>query len=122
MNVREQLNRLMKLDALIDRKIEQYDKARRLSATGFYSGRVKMLANDINTDIDRLCDEKSRAMQLIDGTPNLTENEIDILYLHFLEGKSYETIAEELYYAKTTVFKTCKKALSKVESHWSDMC
>lgn len=120
MNVRERLTQLAKLDNLIGFKITQYESAKKRATSDFYSGGGKRLANEINADIDRLCDEKQALMQMIDNTPALTVDELKVLYKHYLEGKSYDVIAKELYWAKTSVFRTCKRAVQKVADQWEN--
>lgn len=120
MNVRERLTELSKLDRLIDCKIVQHDRIRKVPLEEFCTDKVKALAEEINADIDRLVDEKRAIMQVIDNTPELTDIELEILYKHYLEGKSYEKIAKEVHYTKTTVFRTCVKAVDKVARRWSD--
>lgn len=114
MTVRERLNQLMKLNSLIDCKLAQYEMAKKACSVEFYSGKGKLLSEEINADIDRLCDEKQAIMKLIDNTASLTANETTVLYKHYLEGKSYDVIAKEMYYTKTTVFRICQKAIAKL--------
>ena len=116
MNVREQLTMLAKLDKLIDCKVRQYERLRRYDILAFDGERGRRLGAEIDADVDRLSDANSDIMKLIDSTEALTPEELDVLYKHYLEGKSYATIANEIFSTSTSVYRICKRAVEKVEN------
>lgn len=120
MNVREQLNGLMRLDRLIDCKVAQYDRARKFPAPDLSANKLRAMAEEINTDIDRLVDEKKAIMNMVDNTPDLTPDELEVLYKHYLEGQTFEAIAKQKHYAKASIFRICTKATNKVIRHWEN--
>ncbi len=72
-----------------------------------------LLRDEINTDIDRLVDLKTEIMKVIDAVPD--EGCRCILEKHFLQGKSYSVIGQEMKYDKDYVYKKIKKALKKIQ-------
>ena len=72
-----------------------------------------LLRDEINADIDRLVDLKTEIMQVIDAVPD--EDCRCILEKHFLQGKSYTVIGQEMKYDKDYVYKKIKKALKKIQ-------
>ena len=71
------------------------------------------LRDEINKDIDRLVDLKTEIMQVIDSVPY--EDCRCILEKHFLQGKSYTVIGQEMGYTGHYVSEKCRKALKKVQ-------
>lgn len=120
MSVKERLKGFAKLDRMIDCKIVQYDKARKVPTAEFCTGRAKEMAEEINADIDRLADERREIMRMVDNTPTLTADELTVLYRHYLEGMTYDAIANQMHYARTSVFRMCQKATNKVVAHWEN--
>lgn len=120
MSVKERLSNFMKLDKLIDCKIAQYDKASKALTTEFCTDKAKAMAEEINADIDRLVDERKAIMYMVDNTPALTPDELSVLYKHYLEGMTFDAIAVKMHYARTSVFRMCKKATQKVADQWEN--
>ena len=120
MSVRERLNSFAKLDKLIDCKIAQYDKARKAPREEFSTSKAKAMAEEINADIDRLADERKAIMYMVDNTPALTPDELSVLYKHYLEGMTYEALAQKMHYATTSVYRMCMKATDKVADQWEN--
>ena len=72
-----------------------------------------LLRDEINADIDRLVDLKTEIMMVIDAVPD--EDDRCVLEKHFLQGKSYTVIGQEMKYDKDYVYKKTKKALKKIQ-------
>ena len=72
-----------------------------------------LLRDEINADIDRLVDLKTEIMKVIDAVPD--EDCRCVLEKHFLQGKSYTVIGQEMKYDKDYVYKKTKKALKKIQ-------
>ena len=72
-----------------------------------------LLRDEINADIDRLVDLKTEIMKVIDAVPD--EDDRCVLEKHFLQGKSYTVIRQEMKYDKDYVYKKIKKALKKIQ-------
>ena len=72
-----------------------------------------LLRDEINADIDRLVDLKTEIMKVIDAVPD--EDDRCVLEKHFLQGKSYSVIGQEMKYDKDYVYKKIKKALKKIQ-------
>ena len=72
-----------------------------------------LLRDEINTDIDRLVDLQTEIMKVIDAVPD--EDDRCVLEKHFLQGKSYTVIGQEMEYDKDYVYKKIKKALKKIQ-------
>ena len=72
-----------------------------------------LLRDEINADIDRLVDLKMEIMKVIDAVPD--EDDRCVLEKHFLQGKSYSVIGQEMKYDKDYVYKKIKKALKKIQ-------
>jgi DNA-directed RNA polymerase specialized sigma subunit len=72
-----------------------------------------LLRDEINADIDRLVDLKTEIMMVIDAVPD--EDDRCVLEKHFLQGKSYTVIGQEMKYDKDYVYKKIKKALKKIQ-------
>ncbi len=71
-----------------------------------------LLRDEINDDIDRLVDLKTEIMKVIDAVPD--EDCRCVLEKHFLQGKSYTVIGQEMGYTGHYVSEKCRKALEKV--------
>ena len=71
-----------------------------------------LLRDEINADIDRLVDLKTEIMKVIDAVPD--EDCRCVLEKHFLQGKSYTVIGQEMGYTCHYVSEKCRKALEKV--------
>ncbi|MBP3209466.1 MAG: hypothetical protein J6M64_06150 [Oscillospiraceae bacterium] len=125
------LSRALKLDREINRKIDRlgdlYAACTKstslltLTPGGGHDNRAFearmekyiLLRDEINADIDRLVDLKTEIMHVIDALPD--EDCRYVLEEHFLRGKSYTVIAEELSYTSRNVKYILKKALTKLK-------
>ena len=77
-----------------------------------------LLRDEINADIDRLVDLKTEIMKVIDAVPD--EDCRCVLEKHFLQGKSYTVIGQEMGYARLTIIRLSKKAIDFVRLQKDD--
>ena len=70
-----------------------------------------LLRDEINADIDALVDLKTEIMKVIDAVPD--EDDRCVLEKHFLQGKSYTVIGQEMKYDKDYVYKIIIKGSEK---------
>ena len=132
MGVKEFLNKIRKIDLLIDCKLEQVNELRSLLCGGairydkdkFQSSvdpdsltdtiaKIIELEEKINEDIDRLVDTKTKAREMIEMLEN--DREKVILYKRYFDGKSFEEIAVECAYSWRQVHRIHGKALVNLE-------
>ena len=72
-----------------------------------------LLRDEINADIDRLLDLKTEIMHVFDALPD--EDCRYVLEEHFIQGKSYTVIAEELCYTPRNVKYIGKKGMEMLK-------
>ena len=131
MTPEQYLSRALKLDREINRKIDRlgdlYAACTKstslltLTPGGGHDNRAFearmekyiLLQDEINADIDRLVDLKTEIMHVIDALPD--EDCRYVLEEHFLQGKSYTIIADELSYSLRSVKYLVKKALTMLK-------
>lgn len=116
MNVKDYLNKIRTVDALIDCKCDQIAKlrARLLNVTATTEGervqtsktddkfadtiaKIVDLENEINRDIDRLVDLKCEARKLIEKLDDDVQK--IVLYKRYFDNKRFEQIAIECNYS-----------------------
>lgn len=129
MTAKEYLNQARRLDQLIDINICELnywqDLSRKISSSNFeqnYSsnrnivppfvkclGKIDELQKEVNSDIDRLVDLREQIELSIKSVHN--PNERMVLQLRYINGQTWETIAEELHADRSTVIRWHCKAL-----------
>ena len=132
MTAKEYLNQIRDLDILIDRKQAALDRLRTLSMSisvsvndnpiqtsgskdkmGDTVSRIIDVQDEINADIDKLVGMRIEASNLIDQL-NKTK-EISVLYMRYLEKRSWDEIADELSYSLRRIFEIHGDALHNLE-------
>ena len=132
MGVKEFLNKIRKIDLLIDCKLEQVNELRSLLCGGAIRydkdkvqssvdpdsmtdivAKIIELEQKINEDIDRLIDIKTKAREMIEMLEN--DREKVILYKRYFDGKSFEELAVECGYSWRQVHRIHGKALVNLE-------
>lgn len=131
MTPEQYLSRALKLDREINRKIDRlgdlYAACTKstslltLTPGGGHDNRAfetriekyTLLRDEINADIDRLVDLKTEIMHVIDALPD--EDCRYVLEEHFLHGKSYAVIGDEMGCHKMTVFRLLKGSLALIK-------
>jgi DNA-directed RNA polymerase specialized sigma subunit len=75
---------------------------------------VKMmdLESEINVDIDRLVDTKRAIKQAVECVPDISQR--TLLELRYICGKTWEEIAEEMFFGIRWVHRLHEKALRSV--------
>lgn len=129
MTAKEYLNQARRLDQLIDINICELnywqDLSRKISSSNFeqnYSsnrnivppfvkclGKIDELQKEVNSDIDRLVDLREQIKLSIKSVRN--PNERMVLQLRYINGQTWEAIAEELHADRSTVIRWHGKAL-----------
>lgn len=129
MTAKEYLNQARRLDQLIDINICELDYwqnlSRKISSSNFeqnYSsnrnivppfvkclGKIDELQKEVNSDIDRLVDLREQIKLSIKSVRN--PNERMVLQLRYINGQTWEAIAEELHADRSTVIRWHGKAL-----------
>ena len=129
MTAKEYLNQARRLDQLINTNICELDYwqnlSRKISSSNFeqnYSsnrnivppfvkclGKIDELQKEVNSDIDRLVDLREQIKLSIKSVRNT--NERMVLQLRYINGQTWETIAEELHADRSTVIRWHCKAL-----------
>lgn len=132
MNADEFLSQYIILDVKIKAKEEQLQELRTKSTriTTTYSdapthsnignvvSKIADLESEIIENIDKLLDIRNEIANTIDKVEDTKLN--TLLELRYINGKTYEKIAEELYYNLRTIYRTRKKALHIVEKILSE--
>ena len=135
MAVKEFLNRIRKIDLLINCKLEQIEELRALLTGGsarYDSEKVQTsfendkmtdtiakiieLEHKINEDIDELVDKKIVAREMIEQLDD--DREKIVLYKRYFDGKSFEQISVECNYSWRWVHVLHGNALKKLEEIW----
>lgn len=130
-SVCEWLNRIKRLDSLIDKKIEQ--RARLMDvATGVTSqwdgmphgfgvtpkkvedavARMAALDDEINALIDVFVDHKRAVMRVLNQLP---EKEKRVMYSRYFDYKSWVQIGVEMHYTPQHVWRINCKAIRKIQ-------
>ena len=131
MSAKDFLKKMMYIDYMIDCKIEQVTELRgRLTSIGSTVGgervqssksndkfadtigKIVELEKNINADIDKLIDYKSKARERIE----LLDSDIEkvILYKRYFDKKSFEQIATECHYSWRWIHKLHSSALQNL--------
>ena len=135
MAVKEFLNRIRKIDLLINCNLDEIEKLRNLLTGGavrYDSEKVQTssdndrmtdtiakiieLEKTINEDIDELVDKKIVAREMIERLDD--DREKIILYKRYFDGKSFEQISVECNYSWKWVHVLHGNALKKLEKIW----
>lgn len=130
MKAKEYLQKLKRLDTLIDQKQKEYDDLRLMSTS---IGSIEMkervqssapqaapferivqkmidLQAEINSEIDLFVDEKDRVIKEIQQIKNL--DEMKVLYKRYVEYKSFEQIAVDMNFTIRNIHFIHGKALN----------
>lgn len=138
MNIRQFLNQHFEINNEINSKLEQIAELRRLGASapspifsesrsvGTHSDRVGRTAakiadleNEINEEIDRLVDLKSRIREIIAAIPDSMQR--TILERHYLLGESWEKIGEKVGYSTRHVTRLHNQAIERLEAVYGEL-
>lgn len=129
MNVCEWLGQVRKLDQLINAKLAERERLMSLatditprpldgmphSFTGSVSQRVQdtvvkliMLADETNDLIDQYVDLKQ---EVVDKLMELPGNEFSVLHKYYVEGMTWEEVANDMGYSNMQIWRIKKRAL-----------
>lgn len=140
MKAKEYLQKLQRLDTVINQKIEELGNLR-LMSTGVngidYSkervqsscsgdapfvkmiGRMIDLEAEINREIDTYVDEKHKIINEIQGLQ--TVNHISLLYKRYVEFKKFETIAVEMNFTYQYTIELHGYALAEFQTTYENL-
>ena len=132
MNAKEYLSQTAVINHKIDSKLEQAGSLRTLAmkvTTPFGEDKVKTtkkqspmeeimvklidLEQEVNDDIDALIKTKEELLEVINQVSDI--NHQVILEKRYIAGKTWEDIAKETGYDRSTVYRNHGKALKEVE-------
>ena len=132
MNAKEYLSQTAVINHKIDSKLEQAGSLRTLAmkvTTTFGEDKVKTtkkqspmeeimvklidLEQEVNDDIDALIKTKEELLEVINQVSDI--NHQVILEKRYIAGKTWEDIAKETGYDRSTVYRNHGKALKEVE-------
>lgn len=131
MNVREWLERVRRLDELIDTKIAEREQLRSLAtkvvsdmdgmphAKGGVSDPVgsnvvKIVALMEETDrlVDQYIDHRQKVIEALECLP---AREYVVLHKHYIQYKTWEKVAEEMNYSTMHIWRVSKRGLKLLE-------
>ena len=131
MQVKDFLNRIRRIDMMIDCKCDQIKELRdRLTSISSPMGervqgtkdpdkftnpvsKIIELENEINEDIDKLVDLKRVARRMIEQLNSDVEKLV--LYKHYFENKTFEQVSVEMNYSWRRIHQIHGDALKKLE-------
>lgn len=132
MTAKEYLSQALAINHKIDSKLEQASSLRSLSmkvTTSFGENRVQTtrkqspmeeiivklmdLENEVNKDIDRLIKIKEDILEVISQVKDI--NQQVILEKRYISRKTWEDIARETGYDRSTIYRNHGKALKEIE-------
>lgn len=116
MTTEEYLNQVANIDKRLNSKIDQL---KGLGPLGEFANtaipidmeKINKLKDAICSELNRLVALKARIINEIDNMPDNTEN--TILAKRYVEGKTWDQIAEEIGYSKRQVCRLHEKALEE---------
>lgn len=129
--VKEKLQEIRKLDKAIKFKLEVADDLRhgklpgmtldKLGSRGTFISnptmsiaiKIARLSEQVDEDIDRLCELKQEVERIL--RMNLNAQEYEVCYLRYFKYKSWEEIASEAGYSVRGVYKIHESALTKLQ-------
>jgi DNA-directed RNA polymerase specialized sigma subunit len=133
MNAKQYLCQVKKLDKMIDNKqieVEQmYSLATSISVStdsdrvqtsgikdkvGDTVSKIVDLQNEINNMIDEFVDRKQEVIKTIEQLNDA--DEYDVLHKHYIQGKNWVQIADDMSYSYQGVHKIHKRALHNVQT------
>lgn len=134
MTLKDYLSQCVLLDSAINCKLEQLEELKRkeLQSKSFlqsFSGggsqskveqtvvKICMLEQEINDDIDKYVDLKREIGGLIGSLSDITLK--TLMEKHYLCGKKWELIAEEMFISLRNVMYLHKKAMATLEEKYS---
>lgn len=131
MNVREWLEKVKRLDELIDTKIAEREQLLSLAtkvvsdmdgmphAKGGVSDPVgsnvvKMvaIAEETNRLIDQYIDHRQKVIEALESLP---EMEYIVLHKYYIQFKTWEQVAEETHYSSVQIWRIKTKALERLQ-------
>lgn len=136
MRAKEYLQKLKKLDTVIDQKIKEIDNLKLMStsvgALDYSRDKVQTspdinapyvrsidricdMQNEISMEIDRFIDEKHKIINQIQGLSD--SRYIEVLFKRYVEYKKFETIATEMCLTYTYVIEIHGYALQQFEKN-----
>lgn len=128
MTTKQYLNQVRNLDKRINAKLDELSSLRALTekVTASYSEKVQVsisdaftsnvakiidLEREINVEIDRLIRLRERIAKEIDNMPSNIYSAL--LSSRYLEGKTWEDVAEMLHYDERQIFRIHENALKE---------
>ena len=128
MTTKQYLNQVRNLDKRVNAKLDELSSLRALTekVTASYSEKVQVsisdaftsnvakivdLEREINVEIDRLIRLRERIAKEIDNMPSNIYSAL--LSSRYLEGKTWEDIAEMLHYDERQIFRIHENALKE---------
>ena len=128
MTTKQYLNQVRNLDKRVNAKLDELSSLRALTekVTASYSEKVQASTSDtftsnvakivdlekeIDAEIDRLIRLKERITKEIDSMPSNTYSAL--LSSRYLEGKTWEDVAEMLHYDERQIFRIHENALKE---------
>lgn len=134
MTLKDYLSQCVLLDHAINCKLEQLEELKHmeLQSKSFLQGcsggnstsrvektvvKICLLEQEINDDIDKYVDLKREIKELIGSLSDLTLK--TIMEKHYLCGKKWESIAEEMFISLRNVMYLHKKAIATLEEKYS---
>ncbi len=128
MTTKQYLNQVRNLDKRINAKLDELSSLRALTekVTASYSEKVQVsisdaftsnvakiidLEREINVEIDRLIRLRERITKEIDNMPSNIYSAL--LSSRYLEGKTWEDVAEMLHYDERQIFRIHENALKE---------
>lgn len=140
MKAKEYLQKLKKLDTIINQKIKEIDNLKvmctSVSSLDYSKDRVQTspdgiapyvktldricdMQDKINMEIDRFIDEKHKIINQIQGLSD--SRHIDVLFKRYVEYKSFETISVEINLSYTYVIEVHGYALQEFEKTYKNL-
>lgn len=140
MKAKEYLQKIQKLDILINQKIKELDDLRRMSTSvgsidysrervqTSVSGkapfiglieRIYDLDAEINAEIDAFVDEKHRIINQIQALQN--SKHIEVLYKHYVEFKRLEVVAAEMNFTYQYIVELHGYALKEFQTTYKNL-
>ncbi len=140
MKAKEYLQKIQKLDILINQKIKELDDLRlrsrsigsidysrervqtSLSGNAPFIGQIERIYDldaEINAEIDIFVNEKHRIINQIQGLKNVSH--IALLYKRYIEFKKFETIADEMNFTYQYAIELHGDALADFQTTYENL-
>lgn len=133
MTAQQRLEDIRKLDELINAKLAERTRLRELATattakpmdgmpftnTGTVNQKIQdivikmvMLEEEINVLIDKYVDEKQEIVRVIEMLP---EREYGVIHRYYIQGMTWEQVADDIGYCTTQVWRIKKSALEIID-------